>query len=309
MHPDYHTTRWAEARGLPVFAVQHHHAHAVACMAEHGLLDREVLAFTWDGTGYGLDGTLWGGEALLALQAGFVRVASLLPFPLPGGEAAIRNPNRVAFGLLWSSCGEDALLRDGFLLERLGLSVREAGILAAMIRRGVSTPWSSSVGRLFDAVAALTLGVRSVSHEGEAAAWLEAIADPAEEAYPLPLRDAGEYTTTIGATDLPRGDWRPLLARVCDDTKAGISPGTIAGRFHAALAEFARTISAVHEGTDVVLGGGCFQNRLLAERVAGAVRETGRRVYLPGRVPAGDGGLAVGQLAVAMARRGGGPCV
>ena len=189
LHPDYYTTQWAFAQNKPVTQVQHHHAHAVACMVENNLLDREVLALTWDGTGYGSDGTIWGGEILRAECTGFKRVASLLPFPLPGGEAAIRHPARAAFGLLWLLRGEEAVLQDDGLHRLLGLSPREVRVSAAMIRRGINTPWTSSMGRLFDAVAALVLGAHEVSYEGEAAVLLEAVADPAvTDAYSLPLR-------------------------------------------------------------------------------------------------------------------------
>ncbi|MFN8544657.1 MAG: carbamoyltransferase HypF [Candidatus Binatia bacterium] len=156
LHPDYHTTAWAAARGLPVTAVAHHHAHAVACMVEHGLLDREVLAFTWDGTGWGSDGTVWGGEVLRARGDGFARVGHLRPFPLPGGAAAIRHPARVAFALL------DALGCPAEHAETLGIDGGTAAWLTTMIRRRMRTPTTTSVGRLFDAVAALALGVRAV---------------------------------------------------------------------------------------------------------------------------------------------------
>src|SRR5262249_13843457 len=221
LHPDYYTTQWAQQRRKAIAQVQHHHAHAVSCMAEHSLLDREVLAFTWDGTGYGSDGTVWGGEVLRARQEGFARVASLLPFPLPGGEAAVRHPPRTAFGLLWVLLGDDLIKQDG-LLGRLGLSAREAGLMAAMIRRSLHTAWASSVGRLFDAVAALLLDARAASYEGEAAIWLEAVADPAVgEAYEIPLRPPGSVPVGAGDASVARGDWRPMLSAILDDLRRG----------------------------------------------------------------------------------------
>ena len=194
-------------------------------MVEHGLLDREVLAVTWDGTGYGPDGTAWGGEVLKARVDRYERVASLRPFPLPGNEKAIRQPRRVALGLLALTLGEDAVLADAGLLARLGLSRRDARTLLQMARRGVNTAWTSSVGRLFDAVAALLLGAGEVSHEGEAAAWLEAIADPTvTDAYELPLRPPGEGTG-VGDPAVPRGDWRPMVEALLADMARGESPG------------------------------------------------------------------------------------
>jgi hydrogenase maturation protein HypF len=282
-HPDYFTTTWAQGEPVRTLAVQHHHAHAAAAMAEFGLLEREVLAFTWDGTGYGEDGTIWGGEALRVGRGGYQRVASLRLFTLPGGEAAIRHPVRTAFGLLWGLLGED-VVRDPALLGRLGLVSRQADVLAGMIARGVNAPQTSSVGRLFDAVAALTVGAYEVSYEGEAALALEAVADPGES----------------GAYPLPRGDWRPMLVALLDDLARGVAAGVVAARFHNGLAEWAAAVAREQPLPDIVLAGGCFQNRLLCERTADRLQGLGRRVHTPGLVPPGDGGLSVGQLAVAL---------
>ena len=272
LHPDYWTTHWAADRWLPTMAVQHHHAHAAAAMVEHALLDREVLAVAWDGTGWGVDGTGWGGEILRIRGGRARRVAALRPFPLPGGEAAIRRPERIA----WVLAGADA--------DLLALPAREERLLGTMIARGLHTLPTSSVGRLFDAMAALVLGVRGVSYEGEAAARLEAAADPGgDAAYPL-----------------PDGDWRPLVATVADAVRRGRDRAEIAAGVHGALARWAAAVARRERVPDVVLTGGCFQNALLAARVAAAVAETGARVHLHGAVPPNDGGLSVGQLAVAL---------
>jgi hydrogenase maturation protein HypF len=298
LHPDYFTSRWAAARNKKVIAIQHHHAHAVSCMVEHDLLEREVLALTWDGAGFGPDGTIWGGECLRARCDGFERVASLLPFPLPGGDAAVRHPNRVAFGLLHGLLGEELLLRDDRWMKHLGLSHRESRLLASMISRGINTFWTSSMGRLFDAVAALLLGAQEVSYEGEAAVWLEAVADARViDAYDLPLR----APEGIGDRSCPRGDWRPLLTAVLADLERGLDGGIIAARFHNALARWASEVVVRCPLPDVVLSGGCFQNRLLAERTLDQLRTLNRRVFVHSNVPPGDSGLAVGQLAVALA--------
>lgn len=299
LHPNYFTTIWAKPqRTIPV---QHHHAHAVACMAEHHLLDREVLALTWDGTGFGPDGTIWGGEMLRARASHFDRLASLLPFPLPGGEAAIRHPGRLAVALCLMH--KDKVPTDPSLLKYLGLSAREGSLLAHMVHSGLQTTWTSSVGRLFDAVAALVLGIATVSYEGEAAVRLEAAADPdVTESYPFPILAPGGYTISVGDASLPRGDWLPLWAALQADRESGMSVGVMAGKFHNALARWAAAAIAGFPHADVVLSGGCFQNRLLAERTIQALEECGRHVYCHGQVPPGDGGLAAGQLAVALAR-------
>jgi hydrogenase maturation protein HypF len=297
LHPDYFTTTWALSSGQPTLQVQHHHAHAAACMVENDLLDREVLAVTWDGTGYGPDGTVWGSEMLRATLSSMERIASLRLFPLPGNEAAVRQPNRVALGLLAQTLGTESVLADADLLDRLGLSHRSARTLLRMAERGVNTPWTSSMGRLFDAVAALLLAVREVSHEGEAAAWLEAVADPDEtETYPLPL----DRSDT-----LLRGDWRPLCRALLDNVRSGVLPSVCAARFHNALASWAAAVVALHPQADVVLSGGCFLNALLTVRTSEAIERLGRRVCRHSLVPPSDGGLAVGQLAVALAHRGG----
>lgn len=292
LHPDYFTTRWAREQMLPRVEVQHHHAHAAACMAEHNLLEKEVLALVWDGTGFGLDETIWGGEALRVRGGRFVREASLLPFALPGGEEAIRHPNRIAFALLQEIFGERVVHEERWL-RRLGLEAKEARLLDTMIARRTNCPLTSSVGRLFDAIAALVLRVRETTYEGEAAIALETIADDSiNERYSSPLMES--------SSDVSRGDWRPMVDAILHDLDREISASQIAAKFHNSLAGWAEAIVMRQSSTDVVLSGGCFQNRLLAERVSAALRRTGRRVYSHRFIPAGDGGLAVGQLAVAV---------
>jgi hydrogenase maturation protein HypF len=290
-HPEYFTTRWARERNLPVIDVQHHHAHAAACMVEHDLLEREVLAMTWDGTGFGPDFTIWGGEILRVHGSQFERSASLLPFALPGGEAAIRRPNRIAFALLWQVLGESAL-RESDWLHRLNLDTGERHLLGTLIARQTNCPLTSSVGRLFDGIAALVLRITEVDYEGEAAIRLEAIADDSiDECYPLP---------TKLVSDMPRGDWRPMLMTILDDLQREVCAGRIAGKFHNTLAAWSETIVRRERITDIVLSGGCFQNRLLAERVIARLRLAGKCVYYQQSIPPGDGGLAAGQLAIAV---------
>ncbi|WP_437899861.1 carbamoyltransferase HypF [Sorangium sp. So ce124] len=296
LHPDYASSRIAEqlaaAFRAPLVRVQHHHAHVAACVAEHGL-DGPVLGLAWDGAGYGLDGALWGGEALVVDGASFRRAAHLRSFPLPGGERAMREPRRSALGLLWELRGEGA--RDH---ARSWFREAELGPLLSMLARGTSSPRTTSVGRLFDGVAALA-GLRgAASFEGQAAMELECLAEAAgaQAGYPLPLR--------AGAPGVPAVlDFGPLIDAVLDDRRDGVTPGVIAARFHAALADVAEALAAASGLGRIVLAGGCFQNALLAASIRERLAARGVEVYAPRLYPPGDGGLSLGQVLVA-ARRG-----
>lgn len=308
LHPDYYSTRWAEQTKLPIIGVQHHHAHAAATQAEHGLLDRECLAFTWDGTGFGDDGTLWGGECLVTDPNGsFQRIASLRLIPLIGGEAAIREPARIAFGMLCDLLGIDETLRRKHLLQRLALSPRNSQTLSQMLCRGYPVAWSSAVGRLFDGVAALVLGKATSSYEGEAAIALESIAERLDELPYSGMSSDNGRRRSIRGRSISRGDWRPMLAEILNDIEHDVEPGVIAGRFHSTLASWAASLAREHPRRPIVLGGGCFQNRQLTEQILSSLRKVGVSVFAGSMIPPGDGGLAVGQLAVAMQRmrRGG----
>lgn len=265
LHPDYLSTRLARDLGLPRVEVQHHYAHALACMADNEI-DGPALAVAWDGTGYGPDGTIWGGEFLRIAADGFERVAHFRPFRLPGGEAAIREPRRAALGVLYELTGE------------------AEGVLGRMLARGVNSPLTTSAGRLFDAAAAL-LGLRDrVAYEGQAAMELEWAVEPGvEDAYPADL------------------DWRPLFeAMLRDPAPIGVK----AAKFHNALVEVIVQVARRAGEPRVALTGGCFQNRYLTERAVRRLREAGFRPYWHQRIPPNDGGLALGQaLAALRARR------
>jgi hydrogenase maturation protein HypF len=296
MHPDYPSTAWAQetARvlGVPAVPVQHHHAHLVACMLENGVQEK-TLGVIWDGTGYGPDGTVWGGEFLVGDAAGCERVAHLRPFRLPGGDAAVREPRRVAAALLHEAAGPASLdSTDYAVLGSFSMTERRA--LRHMIESGLNSPLTSSAGRLFDGIAAL-LGLCSVStFEGEAAIRLEHAVDAGEHgAYPLPL-----LTATDGPGVL---DWRPMISDVLADARRGTDAGVIAARVHNAMVE-AMVLQAEFAGCDrVALSGGCFQNRLLSERAAAALRRRGFTPLLHRQVPPNDGGIALGQVAIAAA--------
>jgi hydrogenase maturation protein HypF len=297
LHPDYGSTLWARqhADGRPVLAVQHHHAHMASCMAEHGL-NEPVIGVTFDGTGFGLDGTVWGGEFLTGDYRHFQRAAHLRQVPLPGGEQAIRQPWRVAAAYLLDA-GEDLGLLEG----RAGPEA--LATVQRMIARGLNAPRSSSAGRLFDAVAAL-IGIRSeVSFEGQAAMELEwlATAGCADGTYPW---DMAERADPSGAS-CREVDVRPLIAAIAADVRRGVPPNAIARRFHATLAMLvARVCGSICDETGlgkVVLSGGVFMNVLLLRETTARLAAEGFQVYRHRRVPPNDGGLSLGQLAIAAA--------
>ena len=294
LHPEYLSTKFAMAyEGVELVGVQHHHAHMAACLAEHGERGTAIGAI-FDGTGYGTDGTVWGGEILCGDIGDFRRVGMLLPVPLPGGARAIRQPWRMACAWLAATGQTDLprVLRDR-VPERSWRDVR------TLVRTGFNSPMTSSVGRLFDAVAALC-GLRaSVNYEGQAAIELEAACDPvARGSYPINVQTESTGTLVL--------DPREAIAAVDGDVRAGVSVGVVASRFHAGLsrgAVEACTLSASAAGTDlVVLSGGVFQNQRLLETVAAGLAGAGLRVLAPERLPANDGGISYGQAAVAARR-------
>ena len=277
LHPEYLSTKVAlERNGVDLVGVQHHHAHLAACLAEHGETG-QALGAIYDGTGYGTDGTVWGGELLRGDLCGFERVGSLFAVRMPGGEAAIRQPWRMACA--WTqAAGVEA---PAALAARPGWDE-----VSALARTGLASPLTSSVGRLFDAVAALC-GLRSeITYEGQAAIELEAACDAAER---------GAYA--FG----PALDARPTVAAVVDDIARGTDAGVIAARFHNALAAATARALLEHGPDTVVLSGGVFANRCLLSRTRALLGEAGVRVLVPERLPPGDGGISYGQAAVAAA--------
>jgi len=299
LHPDYLSTAYALAREPAVLVgVQHHHAHLAACLAEHGERGPAVGAI-FDGTGYGPDGTVWGGELLVGDLAGFRRAGHLLPVRMPGGEAAIRQPWRMACAWL-AAAREDG--EAGPVPRGLAPAVDAArwSAVASFARSGLGSPWTTSAGRLCDAVAALC-GLRAeVRYEGQAAIELEACVDAAERAwYPFEVvEDSGMLVL----------DPRETILAVAADIAAGVAAATVAARFHAGLARATAAVCSLIARRErlatVVLSGGVFQNRRLLEGVAGALEGEGLRVLVPERLPPNDGGIAYGQVAVAAARGG-----
>jgi hydrogenase maturation protein HypF len=317
LHPDYRSTLEAVASGLPVFQVQHHHAHVAACMAEHHVRGL-VLGVAWDGTGYGPDGTMWGGEFLLADECDCNRFATIRRFRLPGGERAMKEPWRTAVGLLWELWGE-ALFEHDELACVNTMTATEKRLLRLLLARGVHAPETSSVGRLFDAVASIT-GLRQlVSFDGQAAMGLEFAAEreQTDERYPVCLT---ERTSNGHASSAPQQgrehnkkagldervmiiDWEPMATTMLDDIRAGVGVGAISAKFHNTLAEIVVTVARRVGLERVVLSGGCFQNRRLLEGTVGRLRAAGFHPFWPHRVPPNDGGLALGQLYIAMGKQ------
>ena len=275
LHPDYASTQWALASGLPMVKVQHHHAHVAACAAENGI-ETNYLGVAWDGAGLGLDGTIWGGEFFVASQNGFERIAHVRQFRLPGGEAAIRDCSRSAASLIWERCAAGTSER-----------VVDASI-RAMLERGINAPLSSSMGRLFDAVACLTGVADRNRFEGQAAMCLE--------------RAIGDIRTTESykiESQNGIGDWAPLIEALLLDMQAGLSVDLIAAKFHNALVNWIVSVAQTADVRNVVLSGGVFQNAYLTARTRVLLEEHGFRIFTHHQVPPNDGGISLGQAVLA----------
>jgi hydrogenase maturation protein HypF len=304
MHPGYLSTtlarEWAAERKLPLIAVQHHHAHIAGCMAEHSL-DGPAIGLSLDGTGYGTDGKIWGGEVLIARLDTFERFAHLEYVPMPGGEKAIREPWRMALGALHGA-GFD--IESEEIRSLVGAEPQDARVVKQMIERGINTPLTSSLGRLFDAVAAVVLGRGVVDYEAQAAIELEGIAvdepDEIDHSY-LVVFSAGDSSTRRPAIISTAPLWSELLA----DLRKGASKARISARFHAAVASgFIQAALAARSATginQVALSGGCMHNRRLARLLREGLEEEDFEVFEHRQVSPGDGGLSYGQAAVAAA--------
>ena len=292
LHPDYLSTRYAEGSGLPLLRVQHHHAHFASVLAEHKL-SGPALGFIFDGSGYGLDGHLWGGEVLYGDIASFTRLAHLAYLPLPGGDKAIREPWRQAMSALYAAGGED-LAADARWRWPAGWEIA----LDALTRK-INTPLSSGLGRLFDALAALSGLYHQVSYEGQAAVALEhSIDDSASGCYCFAIEEQPASSLIV--------DWQPVIKAAARDILQGEQPGVIAARFHRALNELILHL-AFHFRTDlgvetIALSGGCWQNIRLLTQACKDLAAAGFAVYSNSALPSNDGGLSYGQAAVASQR-------
>jgi hydrogenase maturation protein HypF len=289
LHPDYLSTKYAAQLsaqlGAPLYPVQHHWAHVLSCMAENEV-EFPALGVAWDGTGYGTDGTIWGGEFLLSKEDSFERVAHFRQFRLPGGEAAIKQPRRTALGVLFEMRGLKAIERSDLACVR-DFAQSDLAVIRRMLVKGVQSPLTSSVGRLFDAVAAIAGLRQQVSFEGQAAMEME---------FAMQSCVAESYSFEIKSTAPSEVDWRPMIEEILDDVQKGLELGVISAKFHNALVEIIVAVARHVGQTRVVLTGGCFQNRFLTERSVQRLLEEGFRPYWHQRVPTNDGGIALGQV-------------
>lgn len=291
-HPDYASTARARQLPYPLEPVQHHHAHVVSCMAENGITD-EVLGLAWDGTGFGLDNSVWGGEFLAADFLHFRRVGHFRPFRLLGGDKAVGEPRRAALSLLYE-LDPDPPKAFGDLAVLRAFAGKELRVLSRMREKGLNSPLTSSVGRLFDAFASLLDVAQTVSFEGQAAMALEHLCDE--------RGTTDYYKMDIAAADgVIVIDWRPMLAAAIADIRNGLARGVVAQKFHNSLVEAALKVVLKTDFKDVVLSGGCFQNKYLCERMIGRLRQAGFRPAWHRQVPPNDGGISLGQAVVGAA--------
>jgi hydrogenase maturation protein HypF len=296
LHPNYISTEYANRVSEHPVRVQHHYAHVLACMAENDL-KAPVLGVAWDGSGWGPDGSVWGGEFLKIDEYGYARVARFRRLRLAGSERAVREPRRCGLSVLFEALGEQAFEREE-LNPVQAFSPADRKIVAAMLRQGLNSPWTSSVGRLFDAVASL-IGVRQISrYEGQAAMELEwlAMQSPERGAYQF------EITAPADGAAMAELDWAPMVRGLMADVILKTGQETMARKFHNTLAEMIARVAGAHPGVPAALSGGCFQNRLLTELTVARLEAEGVKVYWHQRVPPNDGGIALGQV-VAAARQ------
>ncbi len=307
-HPDYKTTMLAERLQTPVIRIQHHMAHVFSCAGEHGL-DLPVLGVAWDGSGYGIDGTLWGGEFFRITRDRLQRFATLKSFPLPGGAQALREPRRSALGLLYQRFGEACFAMPE---ARQMFTRQELTVLRGLLTAGVNCPQTSSCGRLFDAVSALA-GIRLKNEfEGHAAMDLEfsAMGHAHEHIYPVEITD--NTNEPVGTADPDQNadsadqwapchiiEWSSMLDGIIKDVRNVRPPSEVARKFHNTLSELIVRVSIRAGIPQVVLTGGCFQNRLLTEETVAGLRQGGLTPFWHQRVPPNDGGLSLGQVLAA----------
>jgi len=284
-HPDYLSSQYAGTLKLQEMPVQHHYAHVLSCMLDNGLNDN-VLGIAWDGTGLGTDGTIWGGEFLLADRSGFKRMGHLRTFRLPGGDRAIMEPRRSAVGVLYELFGPDISgIRELAPLE--SFKRQELELMVRIIEREVNCPVTSSAGRLFDAVSSILGICHYNNYEGQAAMMLEFEADSTGggTVYPFSISNSVPYIF----------NWGPVIKGILDDIGQGLSRSSISARFHMTLAEIAVEMVRLIGEKNIVLTGGCFQNKYLLERIMARLKDSGFKVYYHHLIPPNDGGIAAGQ--------------
>jgi hydrogenase maturation protein HypF len=307
-HPDYTSNRYAHTLGVNVMEVQHHHAHVASCMAERGIT-KEVLGISWDGTGYGPDGTIWGGEFLITDGPDYRRFAHLNLFPLPGGESAIKEPRRSALGLLFKLC-------DGNWQEYKDLpcvkafTSQELLIIQRMIKQKINSPLTSSMGRLFDGIASIIGLCHQASFEGQAAMALEykisdeLILSPYHFGSSCPTLTVVRHSRESGNPVNPTNkiwaiDWAGIVKGVIEDVRGGKNAAVISTRFHQTLIEIIIEVARQAGQSDIVLTGGCFQNKWLIESAVNRLKQEGFNPHWHKQIPTNDGGISLGQMFVA----------
>lgn len=304
LHPDYLSTRfaleYAAQTNIPhtmIIPVQHHHAHIVSCMAEHNL-NREVIGVAFDGTGYGLDGNIWGGEFLIVSKGNFIRKAHFEYIPMPGGDKAIKEPWRMATAYLYHTFGDRMFETIPSFFKRF--NTRDIDIIATMIKKGLHCPLTSSIGRLFDALSSLLQIRDMITFEGEAAVELETTADCYDE------KEMKSYPFRVIRGESIIIDLKPLLKSCVEDLNNGVGVPLISFTFHYTLAKIILKISNIlkeeHGVRDVVLSGGVFQNKLLLDLTEECLRKEGFIVWSHEQIPTNDGGVSLGQAVVAWER-------
>lgn len=297
LHPQYNSSILAKEikkDDTLLMGIQHHHAHIASCMFDNGL-DEKVIGVALDGTGYGLDGKIWGGEFLISSPADFERVAHLRYIPMPGGEAAIKQPWKMAAAYLRHSYGE-GFLDDGAPFTKM-IRKKDWQIVNKMVSKGINSPLTSSAGRLFDAVASMVMGIFEVSHEAEAAVKLEQLAWEAADIkslYRIDIsKEDGKFIIDPAVT----------IKSLLKDMKSGVDSPTVAARFHNTIAkmicDMCKRIKKKSGIKKVALSGGVFQNRLLTEKAHAMLREDGFEVFTHRRFPVTDAGIAAGQAFIA----------
>jgi hydrogenase maturation protein HypF len=283
LHPDYLSTQYAQDLDRVWNPVQHHVAHVLSGMIDNDIKG-DVLAVAWDGTGYGMDKTIWGGEWFNINRTHVERVAHLAPFPLPGGDIAVREPRRSALGALYATYGAAAFQLDITPIKHYDVSQRR--ILDKMLEKGFNAPQTSSMGRLFDVVASLLNLQQVTSFEGQAAMAVEFAA--------MKSRDSDSYPFVVSIQQV---DWRPMIQALVEDLSRHTPTNILAARFLNTLVEMIVAVAHVIGEKQVLLTGGCFQNRLLTQGAINRLRQEGFTPYWHHQIPPNDGGIAVGQLA------------
>jgi hydrogenase maturation protein HypF len=301
LHPDYRSTTFAKKLGkemnIPVIPVQHHYAHILSCMTEHGL-EGPVLGVAWDGAGYGTDGTIWGGEFLLADYSGFTRVGHLRSFRLPGGEICMREPRRVALSLLYETFGDKCLRMDLPPIHSLGPDL--ALSLVELLKKDVNCPTTTSMGRLFDGISSILGLCHTNTFEGEAAMALEFAAeksngDKVDISFSIPLSSEGKVEKPTSKSNGFIADWQSFVEAMARGTLGGKGPNSIGLKFHQALSMLIMNGAKTLNNPQIVLSGGVFQNSLLIKLTQTQLQKANYKIFTHQQVPSNDGGLALGQ--------------